>query len=161
MRAVSAPIIALLLLAAGCGDDGGSESVPTTEAGATAPAVDDAAPGPADTDADDPANPWVLGYSVRGEAGAQIEVEVVAYYQGEAQPAFTQRPSLTGDPVTALFTGFVEAAELQITVVEGGPVTVDGVRGRFLDPEDPFGGVEVREVLSSVEVVDTATLEIP
>ena len=171
LRRVLTPALPALLavfLLAGCGDDDGSSTPPPGGASATTAASgaateDDAGADAAASDADDPSNPWVLGYRVTGPAGSVVEVEVIAIAAGDEQPSFTQRPNLDDDPWIAVFTNWVESATLEVTVTSGGPVTVEGITGRFQDPEDPFGGIDVSEVHGSVELDPGAsgTLQVP
>jgi hypothetical protein len=171
LRRVLGPAVSgilVLCLLAGCGDDDDASSTPAggQATSTTAPAGGGAAEPedlPGASGEDDPNNPWVLGYRVTGPAGSQIEVDVVAVAAGEEQPSFSQRPEVGDEPWTAVFTNWVESATLEITSIAGGPVTVEGITGRFTDADDPFGGIDVSEVHGSVEVGagETVTLEVP
>ena len=169
MRSSARWLIVLVLAAvlAGCGDD--DLAGPTANAPAdTAPAdtASAAGDGEATSDDEDPSNPWVLGYRVAGEPGTVVLVTVGAFADGAPQPAFEQTITVPddGETVSALFTVFVDSVDLELVVTDGGPATVQGIEGRLVDPEDPFGDIEVREELSSVEVAagdEPVTLSLP
>jgi hypothetical protein len=163
LRSALPGLLSVALMLGGCGDDDGATAAPTDTRSQTTASDAPAADGPVPTDVDDPNNPWVLGYEVRGPEGSVVDIEVLAVAQGQEQQPFSQRPTLRGEPVSALFTNWVESATLEITVAEGGPVTVEGIRARYLDPDQPFDGIEVSEVHGSVEVAGgaTVTLQVP
>lgn len=138
--------------------EGGTATAPTFPAGSATTAANDD-----DTD-DDPYNPWVLGYTVTVSAEATVEIEAIGIFNGEPQqPMATTRTIQPDTPDGVLFTGFIEAAEVTVTVTEGGPVTLEGIRGRLNDRDNPFGGIEVRDVLASEQIAagESGSVEIP
>ncbi|MCO8126077.1 hypothetical protein NHL50_02520 [Acidimicrobiia bacterium EGI L10123] len=152
-RSVLAVLAGLALVLAGCGDD---------DDGAVAPAddvlvddQDDAAEvDPAEPDAagDEAGDDAVLGWQLTGEPGTVVSLETVAVSDGTEQPSMDQEFTLDEEPTQMLFTVFVDSAEISLAVTAGGPVTAEAIRGRAVDPEDPFAGIEVLEVLDAVEV---------
>lgn len=153
--------VLLLTALAACGDNGddsvgGAADAPTTTTPTTTTT--------AGSD-EDPANPWVIGFRVTIEQGdATVETVAVGRYNGEDQQPLTTNRSVTPDnPTFLLFTNFIESATVTVTVADGDPVTIEGIRGRFADAENPFAGIEVRDVLSSTTASagDEVTIDLP
>ncbi|MGK2947486.1 MAG: hypothetical protein ACSLFP_02855 [Acidimicrobiales bacterium] len=156
LRAAAAGLFAISMVGAGCGSDGDDEAdtAPTGAEGGTSAAA---------SGGDEQAEGVVLGYRVTGDPGSQVEVRYTAVSDGVEQQPQTQTTTLGDEPFALLFTVFVDAVEMEITVVEGGPVTLEGVRGRSVDPDNPIGEVEVTEVLAEVDASTDSpgTVEIP
>jgi hypothetical protein len=160
VRTIVLGVLLLTALAAcgGNGDDsvGGAADGPTTTTPTTTTT--------AGSD-EDPANPWVIGFRVTIEEGdATVETSAVGVYNGEdQQPLTTNRTVKPDDPTFLLFTNFIESATVTVTVTDGGPVTIEGIRGRLADAENPFAGIEVRDVLSSTTASagDEVTIDLP
>jgi hypothetical protein len=152
----------LLLASAACGGGGDELTAadPTvTTAGAEEGGNDDAA---APSEQDDPANPLVLGYQVTGEPGTELEIEVVAVADGVAQQAFDQTPILRDEPFWMLFTTFIDSATITISISEGEPATLEVFYGRAVDPENPTLGVDIVDLLETIEVgSEPITVELP
>ena len=72
--------------------------------------------------------------------------------QGDEQQPIGGETTMDDESIQILLTNFIERAAFDVQVVEGGPVTVKGVRGRMEDPEDPFGDISVEEELYSSEL---------
>ena len=147
------------LVVAGCGDDDADADGAAASDDVSVDDQDDAAEadpteGGADGDgADDEAAADVaLGWQLIGEPGTVVALETVAVAEGVDQVEMDQEFTLKEEPTQMLFTGFIDRAEIALVVTAGGPVTAEGIRGRAVDPEDPFAGIEVVEVLDSVEV---------
>ena len=50
-----------------------------------------------------------------------------------------------------LFTVFVDSAEMTVEITEGDAATIQAIRGRSVDPENPIGAIEVTETIDTVE----------
>ena len=157
-RWVLAMLAGLALVLAGCGDDDDGAAAASDDA-----LVDeqgdagevDPAEGGADgdgADGDGAVDDVALGWQLTGEPGTVVALETVAVAEGVDQVEMDQEFTLKEEPTQMLFTGFIDSAEISLVVTVGGPVTAEGIRGRAVDPEDPFAGIEVVEVLDSVEV---------
>ena len=154
-RWVLAMLAGLALVVAGCGGDDDDASVSPDDQVAEQAGVtdaDDDTAGDDTADEGDAGDDAVLGWQLTGEPGTVVSLETVAVSDGTEQPSMDQELTLEDEPVRMLFTVFVDSAEVSLAVTAGGPVTAEAIRGRALDPEDPFAGVEVVEVLGSVEV---------
>lgn len=150
--------IAVVTVGCGGGDDDAQRSDPTVAGSSDTTG----GPGPDQTTPDDDDNnPVVLGLQVRGPAGASVEFELVAYADGQAQQPTDMVANVRDEPWYILLTTFIDSAEVNVNSVTGGPVTIETVRGRAVDPENSMAGIEVHEVLETVEVADgsTAVLE--
>jgi hypothetical protein len=148
-------MIALTAVTA-CSSDG-DDATPSD----TAPAEQDASSTEADSavsaEADDSNNPVVFGYEVDGPSGTTVVVVSTVVADEVEQSPISATWSITDRPREQIFTPFVDAGELELEVTEGGPATVTVIRARYVDPEDPFAGIDVVERLDSVEVAAGAT----
>jgi hypothetical protein len=150
----------LALGGAACGGDDGSSTpaeptaTETTGASSEDDASSESATAPEDSD---------LGWRISGEPGSVVEVTSLTRYAGQDQQPLDQTFTLTDEPRLLLFTVFIESAEVEVVVTEGGPVLVEGFWGHLADPDNPFGEIVVDEVLASAEAsVDSpATIAIP
>jgi len=169
IRLVAAMLVAsLAVTGAGCsGDDDLADRDAPTTTGA-APGDDDSGDDgsgdgdPAEDGSDDEV-PADLGWQISGGPGTVVEVVSIGTYAGDEQQPLEQTVTIGDEPAHLLFTGFIESATVEVTVTEGGPVVVEGIRGRAADPENPFGGIVVVEVLVNAEVGpgETATIAFP
>jgi hypothetical protein len=147
---VTATLLALLVSACGGDSDDGAGGGAGEDPSNTLASPDDAATesgGDADLE-----NPLALGLVVEGQPGTVIDYEIIGYYQGDEQQPIGGETTMDDESIQILLTNFIEQATFDVQVVEGGPVTVKGVRGRMEDPEDPFGGIAVEEELYSSEL---------
>ena len=135
-------------------DDGAGDGDPATAAQAQ---DDSSGDGGAEATGDDAENPAVLGYEVDGPEGTTAVVVSSLVAQGEEQPPMTATWSITDRPRSQLYTNWVESGELEVEVTEGGPATVRIIRARYVDPNDPFAGIEELEELDTFEVAPGAT----
>ena len=151
-RWVLATLAGLALVLAGCGDDddGAVASADDVVVDDSDEAESDPAEG--DVDGEEAVDDAVIGWQLTGEPGTVVSLETVAFSEGTEQPSMDQELTLDEEPAQMLFTVFIERAEVSLAVTAGGPVTAEAIRGRAVDPEDPFAGIEVLEVLDSVEV---------
>jgi hypothetical protein len=106
---------------------------------------------------DDASNPVVFGYEVDGPSGTTVVVVSTVVADDVEQSPISATWSITDRPREQIFTPFIDAGELELEVTEGGPATVTVIRARYVDPEDPFAGIDVVERLDSVEVAAGAT----
>ena len=114
-----------------------------------------------DTDQDDPNNPWVLGFRWSGSPDTEFRVILatrdVNYDRLKSQGQSPFRTNsfdfkVQEDHNVFLATVFVKGLKLRATIEsEGRTLQIEMVDGRMADPSNPFGGVEVRNVLSSAE----------
>jgi hypothetical protein len=171
IRLVAAVLVAsLAVTGAGCsGDDDPAGSDAPTTTGA-APGDDGSGDGDDGSGDGDPAEdggadevPADLGWQISGAPGTVVQVVSTGTYAGDEQQPLEQTVTIGDEPAHLLFTGFIESATVEVTVTEGGPVVVEGLRGRAADPENPFGGIVVVEVLVNAEVGpgETATIAFP
>lgn len=93
-----------------------------------------------------------LGYRVIAEPGTELTVEVVPVYGELEQQTMTQNIVVTDEPWSMLFTVFIDSATLTVSLESGTEATVETIRGHMVDPEDPFGPIEVTDVLGSVSI---------
>lgn len=152
-RSLLATLAALALLLAGCGDD--DDGAVASADDVVADGADGAAeadPAEADVDGEAAVDDAALGWQLTGEPGTVVSLVTVAVADGVDQVEMDQEFTLKEEPTQMLFTGFIDRAEVSLAVTAGGPVTAEAIRGRAVDPEDPFAGIEVLEVLGSVEV---------
>lgn len=163
-----ATVAALVLVAAGCGDDDLADATDEAVQDVVDQATDAADGGETSDGGGDAEAPGelLLGYQVTGDPGAVVELEVVPYFDG--QPQSPMRPTMgvpNDDTLNAtLFTPFIESAEITVSSVQGGTAVITGIYGRPEDPGDPFSGVVVDEELSSITVEpggEIAQLSIP
>jgi hypothetical protein len=147
-------LAALAFVLAGCGDDDDGAVAPAGDA-VVEDEVQDVA-GEAGTSEDgtagDAAEDSAIGWQLTGDPGTVVELETVGVSDGVEQPSLDQQFTLEEEPTRLMFTVFIDSAEVTLAVTEGGAVTADAISGRLVDPDDPFGGIEVIEVLGSVEV---------
>ncbi len=157
--------VSTVMLATGCGiplpdsssDDGlrpgetalasgdPSGSIPTDESGNSL--------------ADDPSNPWALGWVVTGPAGTMYQTEEALFAAGDSSPNRSNPTLDEEERQFFLYTGFVERAEITVTVVSGGPVVFELVRARMEDPDDFLNtDLQVRDVVERVEVAEGETV---
>jgi hypothetical protein len=167
-RPASALAAALFVVgAAGCSDDDGTT---TSDPTSTTVAATGGGGGGGGTDSGEGSgggsesseNLTTYGYRVDGEPGTTVLVETVA--ETEAGPQdLSQTWSITDEPRSMLFTNWVTGGEISLEVTEGDAATVEIIRGHAVDPEDPFAGIEVVEVLETVEVAadDPVTVTFP
>lgn len=153
-------------MAVACGGDSETDSddaAPTTESGASGTAATDDPTGSSVVEDDDRMNPVALGIQVSGPTGSSLELEVVAYADGQAQQPMDLVANVRDEPWFILLTNFIESAEVSAGAATGGPLTVETIRGRAVDPDDPTAGIEVIEVLETVEIAegDSVNLEMP
>lgn len=159
-RALVATVALLALSVAGCSDDGGddeatSTSSPATNASAGAGAGDGGT-GTGDgtgSESESTENPTTFGYRVDGEPGTTVLVETLAETEAEGGPQeLSQTWSITDEPRWMLYTNWVTGGEISLELTEGDAATVEILRGHAVDPDNPFAGLEVVEVLQTVEV---------
>lgn len=155
-----ASALAVALGSAACGSDSDTSSDADLAESVAVPAETREAGGEVVASSD---NPIVLGYEISGPAGTVVEANTVAVADGVAQQDFDQIWQLTDGPEGMLFTVFVDEAVITLEVTEGGPATVVGFRGNFVDPDNPFLGHVVAEELGSAELPagETTTFELP
>ena len=85
------------------------------------------------------------------EQGTSVTLDTVA--ETEAGPEETsQTVTITDEPRWMLYTNWVTGGEITLELVEGDAATVEVLRGHPADPENPFAGIEVVEVLETVEL---------
>lgn len=158
---LSRPLIAVVAVlvsfgVAGCSDDDGTT---TSDPTSTTVAATGGGGGGAGTDSGEGSgggsesseNPTTFGYQVDGEPGTTVLVETVA--ETEAGPQdLSQTWSITDEPRWMLYSDWVTGGEITLELTEGDAATVEVIRGHAVDPEDPFAGIEVVEVLETVEV---------
>ncbi|MBX3314190.1 MAG: hypothetical protein KF906_07700 [Actinobacteria bacterium] len=102
-------------------------------------------------------DPVVFGYEVDGPEGTTVVVVSNLVAQGEEQPPTTATWNIADRPRSQLYTNWVESGEIEVEVTEGGPATVRIIRARYVDPDDPFAGIEEMEELDTFEVRPGAT----
>jgi len=110
-----------------------------------------------DRSGDDADNPVVFGYEVDGPAGTTAVVVSTLVAQGQEQPPFTATWSITDRPRWALYTNWIESGEIEVEVTEGGPAVVRVIRARYVDPDDPFAGIDEVEEVGTFEVASSST----
>ncbi len=137
-------------LAAGCG--GGDTTTPSARSSESdaAPITEAGPSGRSDATSD------VLGYQVTAEPGTVLEIETVAVADGIAQSPLPQTLTIRDEPAPMLFTVFVDSATIDVEITDGDSATFEVIRGHMVDPEDPFGGIEVTETLQTVEITADA-----
>ena len=152
-------ILFTLFVLIACG--GGDVSAPSAEE-ATGTPPNDREQSSASSQDDDPNNPWVLGYRFSGTPGVKIRVEwatrSVNYERikqsGGTQPYghIEQNHEIGVGRNVALATVWIEGLKIRATIKEGtGTFKIEMLRGRMVDPNDPAGDVEVKEVLETGE----------
>lgn len=93
-----------------------------------------------------------LGYRVIAAPGTELTVEVVPVYGDQEQQRLTQNVVVTEEPWGMLFTVFIDSATLTVSLDSGAEATIETIRGHLVDIDDPFGPIEVTEVLDTVSV---------
>ena len=164
-------ILFTLLVVSGCSDDShetstGLSTSPTGNAGQN----DGSGPSTLSTDKtdnagpeEDPNNPWVLGFRWSGSVGTEFRVRVNSRDGNyELLKSHGQRPYASNSfdfkvqEENNIFLGtvFIEGLNISARLRGGtGPLKIEMIEGRMLDPGDPFGGVEVRSVLVGSETL--------
>lgn len=157
-------VVAVLLLAmAACSSDGDDTASPdvadqsTDGADSGVVADSDAGGDGGESVEDDANNPVVFGYEVDGPSGTTVVVVATVVADDAEQSPMSATWSITDRPREQVFTPFVDGGELDLEVTEGGPATVTVIRARYIDPDDPFAGLDVVERLGSVEVASGST----
>ena len=155
-------VLPLLLVSVlvGCG---GSNETSTSEqqANPAASAQQGSGAQPGNASQDDPNNPWVLGFRWSGPVGTEFRARVASRTQrydfsksrGGKQYDVTSRDlKVQDDHNVYLASSYIDGLKLRATIRnEGGPLKIEMVEGRKADPQNPFGGAEVRKVLSTGE----------
>ena len=154
-------VLPLLLVSVlvGCG---GSNETSTSEqrANPAASAQQGGGTQPGNASQDDPNNPWVLGFRWSGPVGTEFRVRVASRTQGydfksqgdKGYDVTSYDRKVKDDHNVYLASSYVDGLKLRATIrSEGGPLKIEMVEGRMADPENPFGGTEVRKVLSTSE----------
>ena len=157
-RSLAAAALAVVaLVVAGCSDDGddATSDTSTTAAPAGSGADDtgsngDSGNGSADK-SESAENPTTFGYRVTGEQGTSVTLDTVAETEA-GQEETSQTVTITDEPRWMLYTNWVTGGEITLELVEGDAATVEVLRGHPADPENPFAGIEVVEVLETVEL---------
>src|SRR5690606_23760833 len=143
-------VLALATLAA-C-SSGDSDAASARDGRADETPVETSAEAGGDRSGDDADNPVVFGDEVGGPAGTTAVVVAPLVAQGRAQPPFTATWSITDRPRWALYTNWIESGEIEVEVTEGGPAVVRVIRARYVDPDDPFAGIDEIEEVDTFEV---------
>lgn len=138
------------------GDDADAATDPATEAAGSG-SGGSSDEGTSEAAGDDAENPTVFGYDVDGPSGTTVVVVSTLVAQGQEQPPMSATWSITDRARWQLYSNWIESGEVEFEVTEGGPATVRIIRGRAVDPNDPFAGIEVLEEVASIEVAPGAT----
>ncbi|QGG94426.1 hypothetical protein [Actinomarinicola tropica] len=151
---------------AACSSDDGDDADAATD-----PAAETAGPesggssdeGTQEAAGDDAENPAVFGYEVDGPAGTTAVVVSTLVAQGEEQQPLSATWSITDRPRWQLYSNWIESGGVEIEVTEGGPATVRIIRARYVDPDDPFAGIDELEEIGTIEVApgSTETISFP
>jgi len=158
--AVRTLIFLAIIVLAGCG----AGDAPTADA-EEAVAIDPTEPeanSASSEQGDDPNNPWVLGYRFSGTPGVRIRVEWAARslnYERRKQSGVSrpfdeveQNHEIGVGRDVALATVYIKGLKIRATIKQGtGTFKIEMLRGRMVDPNDPAGDVEVKEVLETGE----------
>lgn len=157
-RALVATVAVLALSVAGCSDDGGDDEATSTLSPATNPNAGAGAGDTGSSEGTEPGsessdNPTTFGYRVDGEPGTTVLVESLVETEAEGGPQeLSQTWSITDEPRWMLYTNWVTGGEISLELTEGDAATVEVLRGHAVDPDNPFAGLEVVEVLQTVEL---------
>lgn len=154
LRLMLVPAVILLGFTSCSSSDG---TTTDGEANTSIVETDTPSEGGAEMTGDDAENPAVFGYEVDGPEGTTAVVVSTLVAQGEEQPPTTATWSITDEPRSQLYTNWVESGELEVEVTEGGPATIRIIQARYVDPDDPFAGIEELDELSTIEVDPGAT----
>ena len=148
-------VLALSTLAA-C-SSGDSDAASAGDGGADETPVETSAEAGEARSGDNADNPVVFGYEVDGPAGTTAVVVSTLVAQGQEQPPFTATWSITDRPRWALYTNWIESGEIDVEVTEGGPAVVRVIRARYVDPDDPFAGIDEVDEVGTFEVASSST----
>jgi hypothetical protein len=149
---LAAAVLALGVSACGSDSDASTDAQADAEPAATVPVESDAPAGNNEGAVETDDNPLVLGYEVSGPAGTIVEItSVVDVGGGETQEMETTM-ELADEPEWQMFTNWVQGVELTLDVTEGGPATITGFRGNYVNVDNPFDGYVIAEDLGSAEL---------
>lgn len=93
-----------------------------------------------------------LGFRVSAAPETELTVEIVPVASGVEQQTLRQKVKVTEEPWSMLFTVFIDSATLTISLESGSEANFETIRGHLVDVDDPFGPIEVTEVLDTVPV---------